>query len=523
MNEIKETIKDLILTEKLDSTSVVKSQRRIMKRMKTFAPSKMSLLKAYHEMTFKEKEDVAKSVGIKHTIQRDEKIKELLITRPVRSLSGIVNVSVLTKPYPCPGQCIYCPNENDMPKSYIKSEPAAMRAAINKFDPTKQVNVRIKSLSLAGHPVEKIDLRIIGGNWSSYPKNYQTKFIKSVYDTCNDRKSQTLKQAQKLNESAKHKIVGLSIETRPDFVNEKEIERLRELGVTAVELGIQIIDEKILKGVKRGHGVESITVATKLLKNAGFKICYQMMPNLPGSNIKKDLEIFKTLFNDPRFKPDHLKIYPTVTIKNTILYDMWKRGEYTPYSDKDLKSLMKRVKALIPKYVRIQRLIRDIPAQEIEAGTTLSNMRELIAKESKKEGWSCQCIRCREVRGFYDPLDDISLFREDYDASDGREIFLSFEDVGRKRIYSLLKLRISEKAIIREVHTYGKQLPTKKRRESSPQHKGFGKRLIEEAEKIVAKETDLKKLSVISAVGVRNYYRKLGYRLDKSYMSKKIK
>lgn len=303
MNEIKETIKDLILTEKLDSTSVVKSQRRIMKRMKTFAPSKMSLLKAYHEMTFKEKEDVAKSVGIKHTIQRDEKIKELLITRPVRSLSGIVNVSVLTKPYPCPGQCIYCPNENDMPKSYIKSEPAAMRAAINKFDPTKQVNVRIKSLSLAGHPVEKIDLRIIGGNWSSYPKNYQTKFIKSVYDTCNDRKSQTLKQAQKLNESAKHKIVGLSIETRPDFVNEKEIERLRELGVTAVELGVQIIDEKILKGVKRGHGVESITVATKLLKNAGFKICYQMMPNLPGSNIKKDLEIFKTLFNDPRFKP----------------------------------------------------------------------------------------------------------------------------------------------------------------------------------------------------------------------------
>jgi elongator complex protein 3 len=311
--------------------------------------------------------------------------------------------------------------------------------------------------------------------------------------------------------------------TRPDFVNEKEIERLRELGVTAVELGVQIIDEKILKGVKRGHGVESITVATKLLKNAGFKICYQMMPNLPGSNIKKDLEIFKTLFNDPRFKPDHLKIYPTVTIKNTILYDMWKRGEYTPYSDKDLKSLMKRVKALIPKYVRIQRLIRDIPAQEIEAGTTLSNMRELIAKESKKEGWSCQCIRCREVRGFYDPLDDISLFREDYDASDGREIFLSFEDVGRKRIYSLLKLRISEKAIIREVHTYGKQLPTKKRRESSPQHKGFGKRSIEEAEKIVAKETDLKKLSVISAVGVRNYYRKLGYRLDKSYMSKKIK
>jgi elongator complex protein 3 len=469
-------------------------------------PKKSELLKVYHKITK----------------NQDEKIVALLTTRPVRSLSGIVNVSVLTKPYPCPGQCIYCPNEKDMPKSYLKSEPAAMRAAMNNFDPIKQVNVRLKALEMTGHSTDKVELRIIGGTWSSYDKNYQTNFIKKCFDACNKKKSKTLAEAQKKNEKAKHRIVGLSVETRPDFINQQEIERLRFLGVTSIELGIQAIDNEILKKTKRGHDLSATINATRLLKDAGFKICYQMMPNLPGSNIEKDKQMFKELFTNSNFQPDYLKIYPTSTIKGTELYQMFLKKEYSPCTEKELKELLKDIKKEIPYYVRIQRLIRDIPAQDIEAGSKISNLRDIISRESQKEGWSCKCIRCREIKGLYNPKIKLKLFIQNYEASQGKEYFLSIEDTKRKNIYSLLRLRITSdnKSIIREVHTYGLQTSISKK-SRSPQHKGLGKKLIKEAENIT-KKNKINELWVIASIGTRPYYRNLGYKVKGTYMVKKI-
>lgn len=522
MNGNYEIIKEVLRTKDTSPESFERSKRKVMKKMRIFAPSKIILLKVYHKISEQRKKIISASAGIEFNKERDEEIKRMLITRPVRSLSGLVNISVLTKPYPCPGKCIYCPNKRGMPKSYLKSEPAAMRAVMNDFDPKKQVDVRIKSLQMTGHPVDKIEMRIVGGTWSFYPKKYQEKFVKELFDVCNRRVSETLKEAQRRNERSKHRIVGLSVETRPDFVTPEEISRFRELGITSVELGVQAIDDTILRIIKRGHDVKSIITATKLLKDAGLKVCYQIMPNLPGSDIKKDEEIFKTLFSNPDFRPDYLKIYPTAVMKGTELYKIWKEGKYLSYSNEEIKSLLKRMLKSVPSYVRIQRMIRDIPIQEIKAGTTISNMREVIARESKDEGWLCGCIRCREVKEFYNSDEKILLSREDYEASQGKEIFLTFESKDRKKLYSLLRLRISSRAMIRELHTYGRQLAIKSKG-ASPQHKGLGKKLMAEAEKIARNEFNFNKISVISSVGTRDYYRKMGYRLNKTYMVKALR
>ncbi|MCD6528082.1 tRNA uridine(34) 5-carboxymethylaminomethyl modification radical SAM/GNAT enzyme Elp3, partial [bacterium] len=487
-------------------------------------------------------------------IKRNRKLEELLKVKKIRSLSGIVNVSVLTKPYPCPGKCIYCPYQKGVPKSYLNNEPAVMRAILNKFDPFLQTQSRIRALKENGHPTDKIELRIIGGTWSFYPKRYQVWFLKRCFDACNYKKKQTnhrkiqaiasilrwLKRAQKLNETAKHRIVGLSIETRPDFINEKEIKWLRELGVTMVELGVQSIYDDVLKLNKRGHGVKATIEATKLLKDAGFKVLYQIMLNLPGSDLKKDKKMFEELFSNPDFQPDYLKIYPCALLKEAPLYRWWKEGKYKPYTKEQLISLIKSIKKRIPYYVRIQRIIRDIPSQSIVTGPAkISNLRQIITQQIKKENWKCHCIRCREVRENYNPKEKLYLFREEYTASEGKEIFLSFENKNREKLYSLLRLRIpsycfkddsqaifsvlKNAAIIREVHTYGYQVPlNKKTLSSSPQHKGLGKKLIKEAERIVKKEFNLNKIAIISGIGVRSYYRKLGYRLKDTYMVKKI-
>ncbi|MDD4062400.1 MAG: tRNA uridine(34) 5-carboxymethylaminomethyl modification radical SAM/GNAT enzyme Elp3 [Candidatus Pacebacteria bacterium] len=512
MNLEEKIINKLIKTKNPNPKILEGIIRSFLKTSKEPFPKKSELLKSYHKINKK---------GILNEKQ-DELIKILLTTRPVRSLSGIVNVSVLTKPYPCPGQCVYCPSEEGMPKSYLKSEPAAMRAAMNNFDPTKQVKVRLRALEMTGHPTDKIEIRIIGGTWSSYNKNYQTNFIKKCFDACNPSDSKNLIESQKKNEKSKHRIVGLSVETRPDFINQKEVERLRCLGVTSIELGVQATDDQILKKTKRGHNISATIKATKLLKDAGFKICYQMMPNLPGSSIQRDRQMFEELFTSPDFQPDYLKIYPTSTIKGTELYNMFLRKEYTPYTEKELKALLKDIKKSIPYYVRIQRLIRDIPSQEIEVGSKISNLRDIIHKEAIKEGWSCKCIRCREIKGLYNSSANLKLFKQEYLASEGKEFFLSIEDTTRKNIYSLLRLRFTSRntAIIREVHTYGLQTSISKKAKS-PQHKGLGKKLIKEAEAI-SKENGFKEIWVISAVGTRPYYRKLGYRVKKTYMVKKL-
>ena len=308
-----------------------------------------------------------------------------------------------------------------------------------------------------------------------------------------------------------------------------------------VELGVQSIYDDVLKINKRGHLVEATIRATKLLKESGFKVLYQMMPNLPGSGPKRDEKMFKEIFSNPDFQPDLLKIYPCVLLKEAPLYKLWLKKKYKPYTAARLRALLKSVKKQIPYYVRIQRIIRDIPAQNIVAGPgKISNLRQLIAEDMKKENWECKCIRCREVKENYNPKEKLYLFRQDYGASGGREIFLSFENKDRTKLYSLLRLRIpsyllnpnlgeekpifsvlKNSAIIRELHTYGQLVPVAEKREA-PQHKGFGKKLIKEAEGIAKEEFGAGKIAVISGIGVRGYYRKLGYRLKDTYMVKRL-
>ena len=471
-------------------------------------------------------------------------LEKAMLSRAIRTQSGVAVVAVLTKPSTCPGKCIFCPTEKNMPKSYLSNEPAVMRAIMNKFDAYNQVQSRIKALELNGHSTEKIELIVMGGTFSYFPKSYQQKFIIDCFRAVNEygksykvhkvikfikSPDKYLKMEQKRNENSKHRIVGLTLETRPDYINKKEILNFRKLGCTRVELGVQSIFDDVLIKNNRGHLVAQTIVATRLLKDAGFKINYHMMPGLWGSTLQKDFKMFQELFTNPDFQPDMLKIYPTVVTKNSELYEIWKKGEYKALTDEQFAKLIIEIKnEAIAPYTRIQRLIRDVPLPSIEAGPTVSNLRQIIEKETH-----CQCIRCREIKGEYKINDKIVLDRIDYDASNGREIFLQYASPDKHKLYSLLRLRIPrdrnhfipalrDSAIIREVHTYGKLTDVNKRDKKSPQHIGFGKKLLKEAEKIAREEFKLKKIAVISGVGVRNYYRKNGYRLNNTYMIKKL-
>ncbi len=597
-------------------------KRTFSRENKVILPTNIILLKEYNSMVKN------------NEIKRQSLLEDLLRVRRVRSQSGVAVVAVLTKDFGCPGKCLYCPSEKGMPKSYLSNEPAVMRAIANDFDPYRQVQMRLEGLEASGHPTDKVELIIIGGTFGSIPNKYRYRFITECFSACNENsKRQTLnaklkspsiplykggksnssfckgglggiflKQIQKKNETAKHRIVGITIETRPDYINKKEIIKLRELGVTRVELGVQSIYDDVLKINKRGHNISQTIEATRLLKDAGFKINYHMMPNLPGSSISRDKKMFRELFENENFQPDILKIYPTVVTKNSELYKWWKRGKFKPYSDKQLLNLLINIKKNIPPYVRIMRLIRDIPAQSIVAGSKISNLRQIIEQKTRENLVRCRCIRCREIKDvpnqeiisstllslracqqtgeaisntqnlyknheiasspYWSPRNDknnlLKLIRRNYDASNGKEIFLSFEDAKNDKLYALLRLRmpssqkhfipaLNNAAIIREVHTYGQLVPIAQKGKKNAQHIGLGKQLIAEAERIAREEFKNNKvilnnnkkqkkgvksaqggpasggkIAVISGVGVRNYYRKLGYRLKNEYMIKNL-
>jgi elongator complex protein 3 len=451
-------------------------------------------------------------------VEPDENIEKLLITKRMRSLSGVSVITVLTKPYECPGKCIYCPTEEDVPKSYLANEPAVMRAILNKYDARSQVETRLKSLAAQGHPIDKVELIIIGGTFSYLPRDYQESFVKECFDALNLKKSKALNEAKTMNETTESRCVGLTLETRPDYITEDEINWFRYLGATRVELGVQTVFDSVLAQNARGETITATTKATKLLRDAGFKICYHLMPNLYGSNLEMDKEMFHIVFEDERFKPDYIKIYPCMVIEGTPLYDLWKRGEYKSYSDDELIDLICDVKRHVPYWVRIMRTVRDIPAPDIASGSVLSNMRQVILEKTTREGWKCNCIRCREVGGQTSSL-SVKMFSENYRAADGDEYFLSFESEDRTVLYSLLRLRLSEIAIIREVHTYGQEIEVGE--SGKTQHMGYGRKLITRAEKI-AKDAGYKNISVISGVGVRDYYRKFGYHLIGEYMVKSL-
>ena len=474
------------------------------------------------------------------TTKRQSELERILRKRSVRTMSGIAPVAVLTKPYPCPGKCAYCPTEKDVPQSYLSNEPAVMRAIRCGYDPYKQVQLRLSALEANGHEPTKIELIVIGGTWSVLPENYKYWYITQCFKAANEyekvknvkikvkndnakfkiaKLKNNLNLEQKKNEIAKYKIIGVTLETRPDYINDKELLEMRELGATRVELGVQAIDDKILKLNKRGHGVAEITQATAMLKNYGFKVTYHIMPGLPGSAAKKDLAMFKKLFADERFQPDQLKFYPTVVTRGSLLYKWWRAGKYKPYSDKVLQNLIMACKKAVPPYVRIIRLIRDIPGESIIAGNLVTNLRQVM----KDRGVKCNCIRCREAKDEKFKVKNLKLKNIKYKASGGVEYFLSYESCDGKVLYGFCRLRLvrgsymRDAALIRELHVYGELVSVGKTKKV--QHAGLGKMLMKEAEKI-ARQNGYKKIAVIAGVGVRGYYRKLGYKLENSYMVK---
>lgn len=444
---------------------------------------------------------------------------ELLKRRAVRTMSGVAPITVLTKPYPCPGRCVYCPTERNMPKSYIASEPAAARALANQFDPYKQVSGRIAQLEHNGHVADKIELIVLGGTWSFYEKDYQEWFIKRCFDAANEVESKTLGEAHKINETAEHRIIGVTLETRPDYVTEEELWRMRLLGCTHIQIGVQSLDQAILDLIKRDDTVEGMANATRLIKQFGFKFTYHIMPGLPGATPEKDVETVEMLFHDERFQPDMLKIYPTVVVKSSLMYHWWKAGKYKPYDDETLQGLLIEIKRRIPPYVRINRLIRDIPGNDIIDGNLVTNLRQKL----QNEGVYCQCIRCREAKGKKIRLEDAELVDRAYPSSGGTERFISFESKDRKTIYAFVRLFLPGnygKAFVRELHTYGEMIPVSSAKKAV-QHIGFGKRLMKEAEE-VAKKEGYKKLAVIAGIGVREYYRKMGYTDENTYVVKNL-
>jgi elongator complex protein 3 len=464
----------------------------------------------------------------------------LLRKKSTRTLSGVAVIAAMTSPTACPhGRCVPCPGgpERNTPQSYTGYEPAAMRACCNNFDPYLQVRSRVEQLHAIGHVTDKVDLIIMGGTFTARLPEYQEWFVKRCYDALNNKRSHSLDHAKKMNEIAPSRCIGLTVETRPDWFRLQQVDCALDLGATRVELGVQTIDDEVLSQMKRGHTVSDSIAATRIAKDAGLKVCYHLMPGLPGSTEAKDLASFHTLFNDERFKPDMIKIYPTLIIKGTPLYDLWKEGNYDPLTTEQASSLIATIKKDVPEWVRIQRIQRDIPAQEICTGIKKSNLRQYIDVEMQKHQTSCRCIRCREIGHVSSEktknITDRSLqcvYRR-YKASSGDEFFISLEDgiqdviVGYVRLRDIVtphrpELQAEPCMIIRELKVLGREASLGTRTTEAYQHRGFGKKLLSEAERICSEQFGKKRLYVLSGVGVKPYYRKLGFTDDGVYLSK---
>ncbi len=461
---------------------------------------------------------------------------KMLRKRGVRSHSGIANITVITKAFPCPGRCIFCPTEPKMPKSYLSNEPAIMRAILNDFNAYNQTINRLSSLKRTGHYTDKVDVIISGGTWSFYPKKYQKDFVRGIFNALNypAKRARSLAEAQKINETASNRCIGLSMETRPDHITEKELIRLRELGCTKIEIGVQSLNDEVLELNKRDHGIFETKRSIQLIRDAGYKINCHMMPNLYGSTPEIDYENFVELFENPAYRPDWLKIYPCMVVPWSQLQKVYEKGDYIPYSDEELIALMLKVKPLIPEYCRITRLIRDIPATSIVGGSKVSNLRQIIHQRMENEGIVCRCIRCRQVKGEKVFLDRVSMNVLEFEAGGGREFFISCDDEADDKLCALLRLRFTSyslngqphfikelegAALVRELHTYGEQVRVAGDGSGAAQHVGLGKRMMLKAEDI-SRRAGYKKIAVISGIGVREYYRKLGYRLEGTYMVK---
>ena len=467
-----------------------------------------------------------------------EKLQKILLKKPVKTASGVAVIALMPKPYACPhGRCTYCPGgiEFNTPNSYTGKEPVTISSIKNGYDPNIQITSKLNQLQIFGHDATKIELVIVGGTFLFMPMDYQKNFIKSCYDALNGFPSLNLEIAMKNNQKAKNRNVGFTIETKPDYCKKEHIDLMLSYGVTRVEIGVQSLHERVYKIVNRGHNYNDVIDSFQISKDSGYKIVAHMMPGLPTMTPNEDINDFKKLFNDSNLKPDMLKIYPSLVLKNTPLYNDYLEKKYEPYTDEEMLHVLTEAKKMVPKWVRIMRVQREITPGEIQAGPKAGNLRQIVHKQLKNEGFSCKCIRCREagLSRKNTPSELLKLDREEYDSSGGREIFISFEDKD-ETIYGFLRLRkpselthrdeiTTNSCIVRELHVFGKSVKIGEHEENSIQHSGLGRKLMDEAEKISKESFDAKKLLVISAVGTREYYKKLGYSLDGPYMSKQLR
>jgi len=467
-----------------------------------------------------------------------EKLQKILIKKPVKTASGVAVIALMPKPYACPhGRCTYCPGgiEFNTPNSYTGKEPVTISSIKNGYDANIQITSKLNQLRIFGHDTTKIELVIVGGTFLFMPKDYQENFIKSCYDALNGFPSPNLEIAMENNQKAINRNVGFTIETKPDYCKKEHVDLMLSYGVTRVEIGVQSLHERVYKIVNRGHNYNDVIDSLQISKDSGNKIVAHMMPGLPSMTPNEDIKDFKKLFNDTNLKPDMLKIYPSLVLKNTPLYNDYLEKKYKPYTDEEMLHVLTEAKKMVPKWVRIMRIQREITPGEIQAGPKAGNLRQIVHKRLKDEGFSCKCIRCREagLSRKNTPSELLKLNKEKYDSSNGRETFISFDDED-ETIYGFLRLRkpselahrdeiTSNSCIVRELHVFGKSIKIGEHEENSIQHSGLGRKLMGEAEKISKESFDAKKLLVISAVGTREYYKKLGYSLDGPYMSKQLR
>jgi len=466
-----------------------------------------------------------------------KKLQNILLTKPVKSASGVAVVAIMPKPFACPhGRCSYCPGgiEFNTPNSYTGKEPITISAIENQYDPKIQISKKIQQLVSFGHDSTKLELVLVGGTFLFMPKDYQENFIKSSYDALNGFESPNLATAKKSNETTKHRNVGFTIETKPDYCKEEHVDLMLDYGATRIEIGVQCLQDRVYKIVNRGHDLNDVIDSFQIAKDAGYKIVAHMMPGLPTMSPADDIKDFQTLFEDSRFKPDMLKIYPSLILKDTPLYDEYQDGKYIPYSDDDMLNVLTEVKKMVPKWMRIMRVQREITPMEIIAGPKMGNLRQIVHKNLEKQGFSCKCIRCREagLAKKKNLNDELVLERINYDASEGSEVFLSYND-SEDLTYGFLRLRkpsqkahrkeiTHDTAIVRELHVFGKAIEIGSHETDSFQHLGLGRKLMKAAEEIAKDEFAAKKLLVISAVGTREYYQKLGYKIYGPYMAKEL-
>lgn len=468
----------------------------------------------------------------------NKKINSLLSIKPTRSLSGVQVVAVMLSPFPCPGKCVYCPSSFEgkiAPKSYTGFEPSTLRAQRLGYDSFEIVSNRIKQLDITGHKAEKIELIFQGSSFTCLNKAKQESVVKKSIEAIVGKKFSSFNHAKKAAEKSKRRLVGVTFETRPDYCNESDIKQMLYLGGTRVELGVQHPDNEVYDLIKRGHKVEDVVNATKKLKDSSFKVLYHLMLGLPGTTLKMDLKNFRKIFSNPDFKPDMVKFYPCLVIKNSELYNLWQKNEFAPISQNDAIKILSKIQEEVPPWVRIMRINRDIPGNIISGGIKTTNLRQVVDEEMKKNKIFSKDIRAREAglmsREKEINYDNAKIKKIFYQASCGEEVFISMES--KEALFGFVRLRNpnspfienikKDTALIRELHVYGRALSLGEKDKESTQHKGFGKDLMEEAERVAKEKFDAKKMAVISGIGVRDYYRKqFNYKIDEPFVSKKI-